>query len=273
MTQSAALGTGLSAIAELPIGAEAKATLIANAPLADAITYGFGDLGLILFLTWLGPKIMRANLRREAQELEQKLSGGWVGGEVLSRAHYSFRAYRIENTQVAGSTLAALEDRYAEARLSVQRVRRGDDLLKLNPLLELKYGDRIVVCARRKAFASAEREIGPEIDDAALLSVPVKTASVVITSRAVIGRTIGDLATDAHMRGVYLESLQRGTELMPREAWTVLERGDLLHIVGAPDDVERAGRLAGFVERDLARTDLTFLAGPVVVAVVHAIRG
>src|SRR5262245_8760202 len=43
MTQSAALGTGLSAIAELPIPDASKAPLMANAPLADAITYGFGD--------------------------------------------------------------------------------------------------------------------------------------------------------------------------------------------------------------------------------------
>ena len=71
MTQSAALGTGLSAIAELPIPDAAKTTLIADAPLADAITYGFGDLGLILFLTWLGPKIMRADLKSDAKALEQ----------------------------------------------------------------------------------------------------------------------------------------------------------------------------------------------------------
>src|SRR4029079_17431758 len=38
MTQSAALGTGLSAIAELPIPDASKAALMANAPLADAIT-------------------------------------------------------------------------------------------------------------------------------------------------------------------------------------------------------------------------------------------
>ena len=47
MTQSAALGTGLSAIAELRIDDATRATLMANAPMADAITYGFGDLGLI----------------------------------------------------------------------------------------------------------------------------------------------------------------------------------------------------------------------------------
>ncbi len=89
MTQSAALGTGLSAIAELPIAEADKVKLIADAPLADAITYGFGDLGLILFLTWLGPKIMRADLKREAKALEAQLSGGASGGQLFSAAQYS----------------------------------------------------------------------------------------------------------------------------------------------------------------------------------------
>jgi putative transport protein len=259
MTQSAALGTGLSAIAELPISDDAKATLAANAPLADAITYGFGDLGLILFLTWLGPKIMRADLKREAKVMEEQLSASKPSGELVS--HYGVRAYRVENAQLAGATLATLEARYADARLSVQRVQRGANLLDVNPGLALHQGDRVVVSARRGRFPNAERDIGPEIDDAALLSLPVKTASVVATNREVIGKTIGELAQEPDARGVYLESLQRGTELMPREPWTVMERGDILRIVGAPEDVERAGRHIGFVEHDLSKTDLTFVAG------------
>ena len=263
MTQSAALGTGLSAIAELPISDEAKAVLIANAPLADAVTYGFGDLGLILFLTWLGPKIMRADLKREAQQLEKELSAGKVAGEVPSATHYGIRAYRVEQAQLAGSTLAALESRYAAARLSVQRVKRGPATLELHPTLTLTLGDELVVSARRAAFLNAPREIGPEIDDPALLSVPVRTAAVVITDPDVGSKTIGDLALDPNTRGVYLESVQRSTTLIPREPWTVLQRGDILRIVGAPDDVERAGRHIGFLERDLSKTDLTFLAGGV----------
>ena len=123
--QSAALGTGVSAIAELPIADAAKTTLIADAPLADAITYGFGDLGLILFLTWLGPKIMRADLKSEAKALEQQLSGGKSGGQVFSAAHYSLRAYAVESAAAAASTLSALEDRYAAERLSAHRVERA----------------------------------------------------------------------------------------------------------------------------------------------------
>lgn len=47
---------------------------------------------------------------------------------------------------------------------------------------------------------------------------------------------------------------------MPHEPWIEVERGDVLHIGGAPDGVERAATYIGFVERDLSRTDLTFLA-------------
>jgi putative transport protein len=264
MTQSAALGTGLSAIAELPIPDDVKAKLAANAPLADAITYGFGDLGLILFLTWLGPKILRADLRQEAKTLEAQLSSAGPGGEVPRGTYFGLRAYAIDNAAVSGATVAALEQRYAAARLSVRRVQRGDASLALSPALTLQRGDRLVVSARRAAFTTAERDIGPEVDDPALLSVPVTAASVVVTNREVIGKTLGELALDPNADGVYMESLQRGTQLMPREPWTALERGDIVHLVGSPGDVARVGRHAGFVERDMSKTDLTFVAGGVV---------
>jgi putative transport protein len=271
MTQSAALGTGLSAIAELPIPAEPKALLTAHAPLADAITYGFGDLGLILFLTWLGPRILRADLKREAKILEQQLAAARPGGDVPSGTYFGIRAYRLENAALRGATLEALEARYTAARLSVQRVQRGADLLELTPSLALHDGDRLVVSARRGAFTNGAPEIGPEVDDVDLLSIPVKAVAVVVTKSEVSGKTIGDLAQTREARGVYLQSVQRGSELMPREPWTVLERGDVLRVVGAPDDVDRASRWIGFVERDLSRTDLTFLAGAICAGILFGL--
>jgi putative transport protein len=260
MTQSAALGTGLNAIAELPLPDDVKAVLSAHAPLADAITYGFGDLGLILFLTWLGPKMLRANLKAEAAAIEKTLAGGVHGTEVFPSG-LGYRAYRVDNAEVAGTTVEALEARFAAHRLAVQRVSRNGRHLSIDPALVLAAGDHIVVSAGRGTLTALEREIGPEIDDAELLSVPRQQSSLVVTDKTVIGKTLADLGADRRVRGVYLQSLQRGTQLMPREPWTVIERGDVLHVVGSPDDVERAGQLAGFVERDVARTDLAFLAG------------
>jgi putative transport protein len=259
MTQSAALGTGIGAIAQLPIAPEMRTALAARAPLGDAITYGFGDLGLILFLTWLGPKMLGADLKREARALEAQLAGGRPR-QVFSGVHLAVRAHLVQNPDLAGVTVEALERRYADTRLTVQRVQRDGALVPLGPRLALQPGDQIVVAARRNALLTAEAEIGPELSDPDLLSIPVATAAVVVTNRAVIGQALGDLGQSSQARGVYLVSLRRGSELMPREAWTTVERGDILTVTGAPEDVERAARHVGFVERDLAKTDLTILA-------------
>ncbi len=270
MTQSAALGTGLSAISELPISAELKATLSANAPLADAITYGFGDLGLILFLTAIGPWLMKSDLKKEARALEQQMSGGATKTAVFSDVLFAFRAYRLE--RLAGVTVGELEERYASGRLAVQRVRRGGDVLEVSAGLALVQDDEIVVSGRRGALSAFERDAGPELDDPELLAIPLKTAVVVVTNKNAHGKTLAVLAADQQLaRGVYLESIQRGEVMLPARPWTVVERGDILHIVGAPEDVERAGAHIGFVEKDLARTDLAFLAGGISLGIVFGL--
>lgn len=269
MTQSSALGSGLNAIADLPIPDDMKARLSGSAPLADAITYGFGDLGLILFLTVFGPLIMRADLKREARLLEQQFSGGTQGGSAVLGARFGFRAYLIDNPIFAGTDVAALEERYAEGRLAVQRVKRGGTLLAVEPALRLKAGDLVVISAWRGALADFERNVGSEIADPELLAVALKTATIVVTSRGAHGKTLAELAGNRDMaRGVYLESLQRGEEFLPRERWTVVERGDILRVVGAPPDVDRAARHVGFVERDLSKTDLGFIAGGICLGVL-----
>jgi putative transport protein len=267
MTHSAALGTGLSAIAELPISEELKSTLSANAPLADAITYGFGDLGLILFLTAIGPWMMRADLKREAQLMEQQIAGGKTQTESFTRPHFSYRAFRVE--RVVGMTVAALEDRYDTGRLSVQRLRRGGQLLKADAGQVLAAGDEIVVAGWLSALSRFEDEVGPELDDPALLTITLKTAVLVVTNKSIHRKTLAELSADRKLiRGVYLESMQRGAELMPIAPGSVVERGDILRVMGAPDDVERIGRLVGFIERDLAKTDLAFLAGGISLGIV-----
>jgi putative transport protein len=270
MTQSAALGTGLNAIASLPVSDETKAQLSANAPLADAITYGFGDLGLILFINLVGPMLMRANLRDEAKILEAQLSGGGEGAShFLSGARFACRGYRVENVSIAGVGIDELEQIYAAGRLSVQRLKRGDVLLPLSAEARIQLGDLLVVAAQRKVLVDAERDIGPEFDDPEILAVPIKSVTVVVTNRSAVGKTLGQMAADQQMaRGVYLESLKRGEEEMPRDMKVVVERGDVMRLVGSPQDVERAGEHLGSIEADLTKTDLTFVAAGIACGIV-----
>ncbi|WBL75481.1 aspartate-alanine antiporter [Bradyrhizobium xenonodulans] len=262
LTTSAALGTGISAINSLPIPADLKATLAANAPLADAITYGFGDVGVILFLTVVGPRLMRIDLKSEAEALEAKLAAFGRDDQVLSGRFFGVRAYRVVKPGDAVLTVRTLEDRFSSGRLAVQRVKREDKLLQVQSQLALHPGDAIVIAARIGVFSDIVDHIGPEItDDPELLSVPQTSASIVVTRRAGHGKSLADLGAATFARGIYLESLRRGHELLPREAWTVIERGDVLRIVGTPEDVERAAAHIGFMERDLDKTDLAFIAG------------
>jgi putative transport protein len=269
MTMSPALGTGLNAINSLPIPDDLKTRLMANAPLADAITYGFGDLGLILFLTVIGPRLLRTDLRREARALEATLGGTVPAGQTLSSPYFALRAFRIDNPAAAGDTVRALEDRFSRWRTSVQRVRRGAALIGVGPELVLCQGDDVVVAARRGAFVDVARHLGPEIDDdPELLSVPQVVAAVVVTRRDAAGKTLAELGAGEPTRGVYLESLRRGRELMPRRPWTVVERGDVVRVVGAPHAVARTAAHVGFIERDVDKTDLAFIAGGICLGVV-----
>ena len=269
MTQSAALGTGLNAIAELPVAEDVKATLSAHAPLADAICYGFGDLGLILFLTWLGPKLMKADLRKEAKAMEEQLSGGTHSSADRANPSFGLRAHRVEMPAIAGLTVAEFEKRYAEGRLSVQRIRHGQEAIACTQGHKIQHGDIIAVVGRRGSLVKLEHEVGPEVDDEDLLSIPMKGVSVVVTNPEVVGRSVAQLAANTDIaRGVYIQDIHRGEEEIPREAWTVVERGDILRLTGAPDDVDRAAKHAGFVERDLAKTDLAFLAAGICLGVV-----
>ena len=270
LTQSAALGTGLNAIAALPVSDEIKSQLSGNAPLADAICYGFGDLGLILFISVFGPMMMRANLRDDAKILEAQLSGGVAApSPLLAGSRFAFRGYRVENSSIAGISIFELEERYAAGRLSVQRLKRGDELISLTPETRLQLGDLLVIAAQRAVLANAEREIGPEFDDLEILAVPMKSVTVVVTNRSVVGKTLAELATDRQaVRGVYLQSLKRGEEEMPRDMGVKVERGDVVRIVGSPQDVERVGKRVGYVEADLTKTDLTFVAAGIACGVL-----
>jgi len=79
-----------------------------------------------------------------------------------------------------------------------------------------------------------------------------------VTSRDVEDRTIAELAAE-HGRGVTLSKLLRGGEEVPFAPGTVVNRGDVLRILGAERDVERAGRTIGYVERPSSETDVVFL--------------
>ena len=92
-------------------------------------------------------------------------------------------------------------------------------------------------------------EIGPEVDDKDLLDFPQEFLDVVITNKALAGKTLRELAALDFSRGVFLRKLLRVGEPMPFTTETRIDRGDVLSLVGAKRDVERAAKELGYADR------------------------
>jgi putative transport protein len=101
--------------------------------------------------------------------------------------------------------------------------------------------------------------IGPEVKDKALLDIPTEFLDVVVTKKAWAGKTLRELATSEFARGVFLKKLVRGGQPVPFTAETCLDRGDLLSLVGAKYDVERAAKELGYADRPTITTDMIFV--------------
>ncbi|AOB39278.1 transporter [Bordetella parapertussis] len=273
MTQSAALGSALSAIAAMDVDEATRALLTAHAPLADATTYIFGEVGLILFVTVVAPRLLKVDLRQVAREAEAELQARTDEDDAAlwDQAPLSLRTYRLENAELDQRTVHEFERRYAAGRLTVTGIRRGDQLLRdVGADARLALGDIVLVASRRAGVVGAALEVGTEVDDQELLSEPMVRASIVLTRREMAGKTLGELARGA-ARGLFLDSLHRGESTLPRAMGTRVQRGDVFKLTGSRAAIATAARNLGFIEHDQGRTDLVYLAGGVVVGILFGL--
>ena len=151
-----------------------------------------------------------------------------------------------------------MERSFAPARVFIRRIRRGGRLLDAEPDTVLQAGDVAVVAARRHVLLAPGAPFGQEVEDRELLDVPMAALDVVVTRREVAERPLAEIAEE-HGRGVVLLKLVRAGEEIPFAASTIVNRGDLLRLAGAQQDVERAGAAVGYVERPSSATDVVFV--------------
>jgi putative transport protein len=134
----------------------------------------------------------------------------------------------------------------------------------------VEEGDVVAVVGRREAVVGAGPSIGEEVADMELLQFPLQSADVVVTSRACAGKTLRELATESG-RGVRLKKLLRLGQEVAFLPETTLQRGDTLQVMGAPRNVQRIAKVAGYVERPTPDADLTWVAAGVVLGVLIGI--
>jgi putative transport protein len=260
-TESTVIGTASDAIGRLHLSTGDKTILTNNIPVAYAVTYLVGTGFIVWFLPNIGPKLMGVDLKEEARKLQAKISrSGESGPETLSAFQsLGVRAYKVTHPNLINQSVAELEARPQASRVFISRLRRDGKLVETEPGTVIRESDIIAVLTRTELLVARGTEIGPEVDDKELLDFPIAFLDVVITNKALVGTSIADLAKMDFARGVFLKKLTRAGQQMPFLPETQLERGDLLTLVGAERDVERAAGKLGYADRRTIMTDMIFV--------------
>jgi putative transport protein len=267
LTESATVGTAGDAIARLPLDASAQAALSAKMAVAFAVTYLAGLITAVWLLPTL-PRLLRVDLAASCRELETRMGLQTTEPGVLSAyTKHGLRAYRIP-PELAGRTVGELEGMFQGVLMTVERVRQHGGLRDRDPGLKLEAGDVVALAGRRERLLAGANPLAPwETDDPDLLDVPLVVVDTTLTNKKLAGHTIRELAQTLgeSIHGVFLRQVTRGGETLPHTPETVLERGDILTVVGSKDRIGKIAAEIGYAEWPTHATDMVAVGAAIVI--------
>ena len=249
LTQSSAIGTATDAIMNLALPLEQRKLLVNHIAVADALTYVFGALGMIWFVSTVAPKLMRIDLRKEGEALDLMYGIKTTTPGVFSEYRkYGARAYRLTDSVFIGKSIGEVERNSEGVRYFVERVHRGGRILEAQPSVVLQRDDVVVVWSRVDSLLCLGPRFGAEVHDPELLDFPAEVLDVVVTNKKLCGATLEDLAVSQEFdfRGIGLTALIRAGQEIPLGPNTVLQRGDMVKLIGRQHTVDNVARTIGY---------------------------
>jgi putative transport protein len=261
---SGTLGTGSDAIARLAVGDEVRRALTADATVAYAVTYLVGIFAGIFMLVQAGPWLMRVDLRAECKKLEDELGMKKEEiGVVSAYKQFVMRAYKVPE-KMDGKSIAEIESEFSPERVFVERVKNAQGVFDAEPDLRLHAGNLIALSGRPRMLGGAGNPLQSyEVEEPQLLDVPAIAVDYVLERKDLVHRTLAEivevLERDVATRGVYLRKVLRAGQELSLGSKVVLERGDVLTLIGAKRHVDRVAARLGSVERASHATDLVWL--------------
>ncbi len=266
-TISASMGLATDAINRLGTPPDQAKALLNAMPIAYAVTYIFGTVGSAVLLAIFGPKMLGIDLVAACKAYEARQGGAVEMGGAGSAWHrWELRAFRVATGgRAVGLTVVGAEALVSGARVFIQRIRRNGKIEDAIADTVLQEGDIVAVAGPRDVLVGVLGPAAQEVNDAELLNLPVEGVDVYVTNKEVDGKTLAELASLPAARGVYLRRIVRGAiaTVIPILPNTRVDRGDILTIVGRPQDVAAATELLGVPDRAGDVADVAFIGGAI----------
>jgi putative transport protein len=260
-TMSAAIGTAEMAVTQgayqVPAGSTPEA-VTAMIALGYGITYIWGTVGIILICKYL-PKWWGVDARTAAKKYEEEhgvpnLDDAGITGYRPA----GLRAYRLENKQTAGKTIAQLRQSYPQYR--ILNVVRGGEALGASADLAMQLGDVVALGGRLEDLTANMGLLGQEVPDAKALAIPLDQAEILVTEKSVEGRALREFRHEEFAGQIQLLRMERGGVPIPMGLDTTLQRLDVLFVAGLKSGVEKVAAVLGRVARPSTATDLLTLS-------------
>ena len=268
-TISASMGLATDAINRLGLPAEQAKAYLDSMPIAYAVSYIFGTVGSAIVIALVGPALMRIDLVKACKEYEEKQGGTKEMGGAGSAWHrWVVRAFRVQpGGKAVGLRAAEAEAMVPDARVFVLRLRRSGTIEEATADTVLRAEDVVAVAGPREVLVRLVGDGAKEVDDPELLNVPVEGVDVLVTSKAVDGKTLTELAQRPASRGVFLRKIARGATAtsIPILPNTTIHRGDILTLVGRTQDTTAAAKDLGVADRATDIADVAFIGGAITI--------
>jgi putative transport protein len=241
VTNTPSLGAATQALAMMPNVSPDRLTLPA---LAYAVTYPTAIAGIIGTLLLL-KQIFRIDPVQEASEFAAK---NRRKVEPVER-----RTLVVTNPNLDGVRLDAIPGRL-ETGVTISRVRRGEETHVATDATVIHHNDRLAVVGTCAGLDQFERVIGQRSDeDLVLAESDVSFRRVVVTDRAVLGKTVDELDLDDRF-GVAVTRITRSDIEMSAVPALRLQFGDMVQIVGRDEDLDKAAAALGNSLKELNET-------------------
>lgn len=240
-TNTPSLGAGTQTLGTMPGISEDRLALPA---LAYAVTYPVAIVGIIGTLLLL-KRIFRIDAAKEAADFAEKNRHPI---ELLER-----RTLVVTNPNLEAVRLGEVPGRI-EAGVTISRVRHGEETLIATDASVIHLDDRLAVVGTPGGLDTFTRVIGQRSDeDLVLTESSITFRRVVVTDRAVLGKSVGQLGLDERF-GVAVTRVTRADLEMSAVPDLRLQFGDMLQIVGRDEDLGKAAQALGNSLKEMNET-------------------
>jgi len=243
VTNTPSLAAGQQILSE--VGAPPEALVLPG--LGYAVAYPFGIIGIILTMTLIRA-LLRIDVGAEAKDFEHRQRAAVAALDTMNVVLRNPNFFDLPVSEIPG-----LQD----TQVVLSRLRHNGELSVPHADTRLAENDVLHLVGPRAKLKEMRLMLGESTDTGVTTTqgTALRWERLVVTRGTVLGKAIASLAIPQNHDVVISRVSRAGVELLPSPALH-LQFGDILTVIGQPEDLKQVAELVGNREQALQRTQM-----------------